>query len=497
MNSRSAASFPQFEPRLYSEVPKSRYSGSACAAALSVFAVVTFAGTLYHCAWRDEAFVWLLARDLSLGALFRELKYNSVTGLWHTFIFVLAKSGFPYQSQQYLHWAIACLAGGILLYKSPFSLSLRILILFSYFIFFENAIVARVFLISILLLYLICILYPNKLQWPVSYGCLVALLANANAFGLVAAALFGANYLFAMLRTRSFSGRHWLAGVIMMVGGVVSAISVWPPSDGFSYNQQLMPLYAPWNAVTGPTVGFFGIEINDVDLQFLLGTASLGILALTVVILWSRAAYFPLLLLVAMWSLIAYLTVFQYPWSSARHYCFYFIFTITALWLASTSGPSRSVAAESALSVVLSIALVVSFIAGANAYRDEFAGRPFSGSKALAAFIRDHQLENRILVGYPATYAAAVLPYLPGLKMWYPQLESFGTYIHMAPPVRQRLDESEIATLVASHFPNSNDVLYVFNRPLKPGILPLKLLASFDGKREEYWLYEAQSNEPK
>jgi hypothetical protein len=136
--------------------------------ALAAYAVITFYTMLHHEPWRDEAFIWLMTRDLSPAQIFHELGYNGSPGLWHSVIYLLNALHLPYVSQKYVHWALACVAAGIFLYKAPFHPLLKLLFIFSYYIVYEHAIIVRVYLITITLIYAVCIAEPDKFRRPLS-----------------------------------------------------------------------------------------------------------------------------------------------------------------------------------------------------------------------------------------------------------------------------------------------------------------------------------------
>lgn len=454
---------------------------------LAAYCAVTLIAVATHEPWRDEAYVWLMARDLDFAGLVSELKYNGAPGLWHALVFLLAKAGLPYASQQYLHWALACVAAGLFLYKSPFNSLLKALFLFSYFIVYEHAVIVRVYLIALPLLYAACILFPVRLHKPVWYGAAIGLLANSNLFGLVAAALFGAEYLFALLRAGYYGAGQAAGLALMLLGGFISASSVFPTADGFDYYHELLPFYDPVNAVRGPVAAFFGEDGISPWLMWSAAALCLCLVALAIRLMWRRKAYFPLALLAAMWLLIAYVTVFQYRWPGPRHFSFYLIFTLVSLWLASYRRAASDSRAERGISGLLAFALSFNVYAGVSSCWQEVE-LPFSASTDMARYIGDNHLEGRIFVGYRCTLAASILPYLPGLRMWYPQLEAFGTYLHMVPQTRGFLTKGQVVELAGRDLPGE-DVLFIFDHPLAVGDPELELLAYFGGWRESFWLY--------
>ena len=70
----------------------------------TVLVTILFAGYLLfngvlllgHELWRDEANVWLIARELSPAELIREIKYQGHPCLWYFLVMPFAKLGMPF-----------------------------------------------------------------------------------------------------------------------------------------------------------------------------------------------------------------------------------------------------------------------------------------------------------------------------------------------------------------------------------------------------------------
>ncbi len=128
-----------------------RPTGRVTALAFGLFALLTTTLVAHHQPWRDEADAWLMARDASVGELFHYAGYSGTPVLWYLIQVPFAKAGAAYATQRYLHLAIALAAVGLLLFRAPFPLPLRMALVFGYFFSFEYAVVARNYSSGILL----------------------------------------------------------------------------------------------------------------------------------------------------------------------------------------------------------------------------------------------------------------------------------------------------------------------------------------------------------
>ena len=84
---------------------------------------VVFNGILLfgHELWRDEANVWLLARDTTLLQLFGEIKYQGHPCLWYLMVMPFAKLGFPFSFISIMSFAVMTAAAALFTLKAPFS----------------------------------------------------------------------------------------------------------------------------------------------------------------------------------------------------------------------------------------------------------------------------------------------------------------------------------------------------------------------------------------
>ncbi|MCX6273064.1 MAG: hypothetical protein NTU44_17980, partial [Bacteroidetes bacterium] len=200
-----------------------------------VYAIITFTGILYHEPWRDEAQAWLLGRDLSFTGLIREMGYDGSPMLWHLCLSILAKSGLPYFSMAFFNWALAVAAIVVFMRNSPFNPLTKTLFVFSYYLVYEYSVVARSYMLSVLLLFCLASIFRDRLKKPLLFGLLVALLVNTNTHNFLAAVAFGLIFLFDSWKKKkmNLSLKDWIALGIMLAGGIFALFTVSPPLDSW------------------------------------------------------------------------------------------------------------------------------------------------------------------------------------------------------------------------------------------------------------------------
>lgn len=205
---------------------------------LCVFSVVVVTGVRVHEAWADEAQSWLLARDLGWWKLMLHgIRYEGSPGLWHTLLWILNRLQFSFQG---MHWIVGGIAAGgifVFLRWSPFPLLLRILLPFTFFLAYQNAVVARSYVLFPLLIFTVAALLSAQRLRLVALAIATGLLANISLHGFVEATGLASGFLLIWVKApqrqessnRTENGA--LAVAIFAALWVIAIVTAFPPSD--------------------------------------------------------------------------------------------------------------------------------------------------------------------------------------------------------------------------------------------------------------------------
>jgi hypothetical protein len=134
-----------------------------------------------HAMWRDElqAFMVAAASNTPLD-LFAKLKYEGHPGLWHLLLWVVTRFTTDPVAMRVLHLVIA-LGDWVLVWRlSPFRPVGKLLLLLSYYLFWEYFVVSRSYALGVLLGFGFAALQarrPEQRFWP---WVLLGLLANTR-----------------------------------------------------------------------------------------------------------------------------------------------------------------------------------------------------------------------------------------------------------------------------------------------------------------------------
>ena len=190
-----------------------------------VAAVGTALGLRGHAMWFDELQAWNIARSShSLGELYASLRYEGHPIVWYLPLFVLTRfTGNPH-AMQVLQWTIATTTFAFVLFRSPFSVPVRITIVAGYFFAFEYGVITRSYGVNALLVVLAAVLLarPRPAWWPAA--AVLVLLAWTSLPGAVLAVAYAATVA---LTSRA----RWRWSLAVGIAAVAAALTCVPPSD--------------------------------------------------------------------------------------------------------------------------------------------------------------------------------------------------------------------------------------------------------------------------
>jgi hypothetical protein len=156
-------------------------------ATTALFAAVAIWTSMHHEPWRDEVVPLSIARRAgSLAELAEPLKFEGHPILWY----LLLWCAYHLVGQAWVLKAasVGTAIGAIfLLNRSPLPWWLRGVFTFSFFPLYQYGVVSRGYSLEMLLLFVFCAVYPHRREHPLILACVLAALANTEAFGLIMA----------------------------------------------------------------------------------------------------------------------------------------------------------------------------------------------------------------------------------------------------------------------------------------------------------------------
>lgn len=206
---------------------------------LLIFFVLGLIGIGHHEIWLDEAHHFLLGLEsTSFFDLFYNARYEGHPLLWNALLFLLTFFTKNIFAMQLLHLLIATANIFLILWYAPFPKHQKLLLTFSYFIFYEYSIVSRNYAVSLFFLLITVILYCKESKNYVLIFLCLSLLANTHLFSFFFSIFFFI-YVLANNKERRliFAQPKYIASMSFFIFAIIfSAIQIKVPSDHFLFN---------------------------------------------------------------------------------------------------------------------------------------------------------------------------------------------------------------------------------------------------------------------
>lgn len=135
---------------------------------------------LYHEPWRDEAQIWLLARDVPVWKLPAQMAFEGNPCLWHLLMVPFARLGIPCFMQNVISYLAVTAAAFLLVYRSDFPYGVKALLLCSPFLTYYYGVIAGSYCLIPLFLFLLADWFPTRKEKPVRYMIVTALLMQTH-----------------------------------------------------------------------------------------------------------------------------------------------------------------------------------------------------------------------------------------------------------------------------------------------------------------------------
>jgi hypothetical protein len=218
--------------RIDVEDPATRNSTRVDTCVWLVWTTLTLTVVAYHETWRDELQAWGIARDSRWPwDVVRNTAYEGHPPLWHLMLWTVSQASRSPGTVQLCGWACASAAVWLVLRHLPFTLPVRVLVVFGYLPLYEMGVIARSYSLLFLLAVAVLALDARRPTW---IWVQVLLLGAMSLTLVVAIPLVAALAVAIALRHRAAPLRRLVLPAGALAG--VTLLSLWlarPPSrDG-------------------------------------------------------------------------------------------------------------------------------------------------------------------------------------------------------------------------------------------------------------------------
>jgi hypothetical protein len=491
------------------------------------FISLAYVTLLHHEMWRDELQAWLIAiGSASVGELFQNIQYERHPALWYLSLYFLSRLSEMPIVMQVFHILLATAGIYLLARFAPFTKVQKFCFAFGYFPFYEYGVISRGYVMGVVCLFAFCALQSRTPKHSLVQVCVLALLANTSIYGAMIASAFGLYIVvdwLSVLREKPGPEKSrilLLSLLIVGLGVATSIVQIMLPERSFqvlewinslSANEKgetLIAVRRSYLPIPRPDLHFWNTNILDEILKErprVERFVSIGLLGLAMWVLVPTPVTL-LVYAVATVALLAITYVTHYgiheDWGGVRHIGYLFLVLVGCLWIsfsrigATEIRPLRT--AFSSIPKAMSIGRIgmVTVLFGAHAFAGVLAVRadlqyPFSGSKDVAQFLKDHRMTDMVMIGSRDYAASAVAGYL-NRALYYAESDHLGTFVVWGPGRRSVSSEELIRKAENFAALEHRDVLLILNYDLGPEADGLVKIRSFDQsivKDETYVLF--------
>ena len=191
-----------------------------------LYAAATLAIVLRHEIWADEAQVWLIVKNLGFVDLFKHLVLEGHPALFYLLMMPFAKMNVSIFFMQIFCWLCSCAGVFLLLTFAPFNRITKCAIITGAGFLYFFPVIARSYSLLPLLIFILAVIYKDRLKHPLLFALLLALIANTHVimFGFVF--ITGLFFLLEIFKEKKL-GNSICTSAIIITGLLAVVIQLW------------------------------------------------------------------------------------------------------------------------------------------------------------------------------------------------------------------------------------------------------------------------------
>ena len=349
-----------------------------------------------------------------------------------------------------LHLIFSTSSVFLILKFSPFNKLIKVLLIFSYFLFFEYSIISRNYAIEILLIIIFCILYKNKYKNILSISVVLFLLSSCNIYAFFFSVIFIIVLIYDYIKQRKneakkagkiktlFSALIALSGIAMVyfqIGNqLLSNAFILDPFSESLFQNYLIKLKTLPNVIINAFIQIPEIKTDFWNTNLFLNSVlnnNLILKSAVALIILLLSAYllsnkFKFVYIVSTFLFFNFMILFYF--GLMRHWGQIFILFFACVWLSIKDNEDNNFYNVKNRKIILNcfliIILVSSVTASAIASYFDYT-RPFSNSKKTAEYIKDKFNPEELIIAGHKDYAVEPVSGYLDKEFYYPEEKIF------------------------------------------------------------------------
>ncbi|MAT43643.1 MAG: hypothetical protein CL609_15000 [Anaerolineaceae bacterium] len=419
---------------------------------LSIWLVLVVYTETQHEFWRDEVRAFSLVQEIqSPSDFYNLLQYEGHPFLWYVLLFIGKSIINTPLWLPILGVSIAFLAVCLFMFYAPFPLWTRLLFLFSSISLYEYSVMARNYGISMLLLFVIAILYKKRFSQPYPLALALFFLANTNVHSLIFVGLICLVWVWDFFRNQrplTFKKQLvflYLPLLIVFVGIVLCLVYIYPKENSIlvTNNINLEPLVIIKTLLR--TITESNTTFSKLFPESFPGWITILVLPLMAVGLMKRPAY----MLAAFGAQTLMGATFLLVYSGKfRHQALYVVFIVFLYWLFLDSLKNKKITGFPGLAFKVGYSAFTVLLIG-NVFLNQTTvwkeiTTPASASKQFGEFLANSPEYNNAIILAEPDYMMESLPYYVNNKIYIPREQRFGKTVSWANDAETSLSLGEL-----------------------------------------------------
>lgn len=460
------------------DINKKQKSGKIILAAV-LLGYLIFNGILLarHELWRDEANVWLMARELSLTQLFAEIRYQGHPCLWYLLLMPFAKAGLPVCTIGCISYLIMAVTAGLFLFKAPLAKIVKAAVVFSPIFSYYYAVIARNYCLIALLLVLLALFYPKRNEKCILYGLLLGMLVQTDTIILMAAGMISLMW-FCENVWKCVKEKAWKPVLNVLKG-------IWIPL--FSLFLLIAQFYRISDSPVFQVNSYGGVELlkeiryfacwilvrltgrgeSFCQLFLLLFSVLLLVTSVYLKNLWAAAVMAAAYLFEAAFSVMIYQL---HTWHFIA-LCFVMLWMMWVLYLQKEEKKSFGKGIRVTLGGIQALAFVLALCMFAHWNDKEETSSlanalhgSYSDGVYTAEYIKENISKDALMISVNVPYASTVLAYLPEYTFYFAGNGQRETYADWSDEQGKKISLEELFTWVRINFPQQSEFYLLGSR---------------------------------
>lgn len=196
-----------------------------------VFLLLTSLIGINHEPWVDEAQSWIIARDANTSEIVWNIaRYEGSFPLWHLTLRLFINLGLNYEHLYIVPIIISAIGLIVFLKKVEAPKFVKILLPFSYYIFYQYTIIARSYSYLLLAFSLIASTYKKRIKEPLKYVLALSFMSLISIHGMIISVILGIAFLIEIIKEKNIK-KYIKELVVFAIIILLEVIVLWPRSD--------------------------------------------------------------------------------------------------------------------------------------------------------------------------------------------------------------------------------------------------------------------------